>query len=50
MSDPTGFGLIIIGTELLTGKRRDGHLAFAIQALDKRGLELEHVIYLGDKP
>lgn len=43
-------GLIIIGSELLTGKRTDGHLARAIGALDKRQLELAWVEYLGDDP
>ena len=44
------FGLIIVGSELLTGKRQDGHLAFAIAAFAKRGLELCQVSYLGDEP
>ena len=43
-------GLIIIGTELMTGKRSDGHMAFAIDALRKRNLELDWVTYLGDHP
>lgn len=44
------FGLIVIGSELLTGKRKDGHLAFVIDALTRRGLELEWCTYLGDHP
>ncbi len=43
-------GLIIIGSELMTGKRRDGHMAFAIEALAKRHLELGWATYLGDDP
>ncbi len=50
MSETTGFGLLIIGSELLTGKRQDAHLDFAIGALSKRGLELDRVQYLGDDP
>ena len=50
MPETTGFALIIIGTELLTGKRRDGHLEFVIGALTKRGLELAEALYLGDDP
>lgn len=45
-----GFGLVIIGSELLSGKRRDGHFAFAVEALSRRGLELEWCQYLGDDP
>ena len=43
-------GLVIIGSELLTGKRTDGHLARAIEALGERQLELAWVEYLGDDP
>jgi molybdopterin-biosynthesis enzyme MoeA-like protein len=44
------FGLIIIGTELMTGKRRDRHLDHAIQTLGERGLELAWAHYVGDEP
>lgn len=43
-------GLIIIGSELLTGKRQDGHMAHAIEALAMRGLDLAWATYLGDAP
>jgi molybdopterin-biosynthesis enzyme MoeA-like protein len=43
-------GLIIIGTELLTGKRKDGHLGATIELLGRRGLELAWCQYLGDDP
>lgn len=46
----SGFGLIIIGSELLSGKRLDGHFAFAVEALGRRGLELDWCQYLGDDP
>lgn len=41
-------GLVIIGDELLTGKRADTHLPFAIEALKQRGLELAWVRMVGD--
>ncbi|MCP5151416.1 MAG: competence/damage-inducible protein A [Ectothiorhodospiraceae bacterium] len=44
------FGIVVIGSELLSGKRRDGHLAFTIEALARRGLELDWCHYLGDDP
>ncbi len=50
MSETTGFVLLIIGSELLTGKRHDAHLNFAIKALSQRALEIVQVLYLGDDP
>jgi molybdopterin-biosynthesis enzyme MoeA-like protein len=44
------FGAIIIGDELLVGKREDKHLGFLIGALAKRGLRLAWAQYLGDDP
>jgi molybdopterin-biosynthesis enzyme MoeA-like protein len=44
------FGAIIIGDEILSGKRKDGHLAKAIETLDARGLQLAWCHYLGDDP
>jgi molybdopterin-biosynthesis enzyme MoeA-like protein len=44
------FGALIIGDELLVGKRQDKHLAFLIEALAKRGLRLSWAHYLGDEP
>jgi len=45
-----GIGLTIIGTELLTGKRRDAHFEHAVAALADRGLEPAWCHYLGDQP
>lgn len=42
------FGLVIVGDELLSGKRRDSHLDFAIGALQSRGGELAWARYIGD--
>jgi molybdopterin-biosynthesis enzyme MoeA-like protein len=44
------FGLIIIGDEILSGKRQDQHLAKAIELLSTRGLALAWVRYVGDDP
>ena len=44
------FGLIIIGDEILSGKRADKHLARVIELLAARGLALSWVRYVGDEP
>jgi molybdopterin-biosynthesis enzyme MoeA-like protein len=44
------FGAIIIGDEILSGKRQDGHLARTIATLGSRGLQLAWCHYLGDDP
>lgn len=44
------FGLIIIGDEILSGRRQDQHLPFAIAALARRGLELAWCRILADEP
>jgi len=41
-------GILIIGDEILSGKRQDKHFAKAIEILGKRGLELDWAEYLGD--
>jgi molybdopterin-biosynthesis enzyme MoeA-like protein len=41
-------GLIIIGDEILSGKRQDGHFAKVRELLAARGLGLAWVRYLGD--
>jgi molybdopterin-biosynthesis enzyme MoeA-like protein len=43
------FGLIIIGDEILSGKRIDKHLPKMIEILAARGLQLDWAEYLGDK-
>jgi molybdopterin-biosynthesis enzyme MoeA-like protein len=42
------FGLIIVGDEILSGKRRDGHLPKVIELLGSRGLALAWARYVGD--
>ncbi len=44
------FGLIIIGDEILTGKRADKHLPKTIELLQQRGLQLAWAEYVGDAP
>jgi molybdopterin-biosynthesis enzyme MoeA-like protein len=44
------FGLIIIGDEILSGKRTDKHLPKVIELLSARGLGLSWVRYVGDDP
>jgi molybdopterin-biosynthesis enzyme MoeA-like protein len=43
-------GLIIIGDEILSGRRQDKHLTKAIELLNERGLALSWVRYVGDDP
>lgn len=43
-------GLIIVGDEILSGKRQDKHLTKVIELLSERGLHLAHADYVGDDP
>jgi len=44
------FGLIIVGDEILSGKRSDKHLPKVIELLGARGLQLDYAHYVGDDP
>ena len=44
------FGLIIIGDEIMSGKRADKHLPAVIERLHTRGLQLAYADYVGDAP
>lgn len=44
----TSFAIIIIGDEILSGKRSDKHLPKVIELLGARGLQLSHADYVGD--
>ena len=44
------FGLIVIGDEILSGKRADKHLPKFIELLNARGLPLAWAEYVGDAP
>ncbi|MBU6437827.1 MAG: competence/damage-inducible protein A [Betaproteobacteria bacterium] len=44
------FGLLIVGDEILSGRRQDKHLSKVIELLNARGLTLEYCEYVGDDP
>ena len=44
----THFAIIIIGDEILSGKRADKHLPKAIELLGARGMQLAYADYVGD--
>lgn len=46
----TTIGLIIVGDEILSGKRTDKHLPKVIELLSARGLDLSWAEYVGDAP
>ena len=43
-------GLVIIGDEILSGKRADKHMPKLIELLAARGLQLAWAEYVGDSP
>lgn len=43
-------GLIIVGDEILSGRRQDKHLAKSIELLAERGLKVSWARYVGDDP
>ncbi|MDH4191565.1 MAG: molybdopterin-binding protein [Betaproteobacteria bacterium] len=43
-------GALVIGDEILVGKRQDRHMSFLIGALARRGLRLDYCEILGDDP
>ena len=49
-NDGLKIGLLIIGDEVLSGKRQDKHLAQATRLLLPRGLSLQWVKIVGDEP
>ena len=46
----TTFGALVIGDEILSGRRQDAHLARVVAALSQRGLALSWARYVGDEP
>jgi molybdopterin-biosynthesis enzyme MoeA-like protein len=46
----SSFGLIIVGDEILSGKRQDKHLPKVIELLAARGIALDWAEYVGDSP
>ena len=49
-ASPPAFGLVIVGDEILSGKRADKHLPKVIELLAARGLQLAWAEYVGDSP
>ncbi|CAM3689265.1 competence/damage-inducible protein A [Polynucleobacter antarcticus] len=47
---PPRFGLIVIGDEILSGRRQDKHLSKLIELLNERGLSLSWAKYVADDP
>ena len=45
---PKNIGVVIVGDEILSGKRQDKHLAKLIELLAARGLALSWARYVGD--
>src|SRR3954463_10929703 len=46
----TNFGIVIVGDEILSGKRTDKHMPKVIELLSARGLQLSWADYVGDQP
>ena len=47
-AESRSLGALVIGDEILTGKRQDKHLAHVIDTLGRRGLTLNFAHYVGD--
>ena len=45
---PRSIGVVIVGDEILSGKRQDRHLSHAIETLGARGLSVDWASYAGD--
>ncbi|OON64167.1 competence/damage-inducible protein A [Massilia sp. KIM] len=45
-----GFGLIVVGDEILSGKRQDKHFSKVVELLAERGLHLSWAEFVGDDP
>ncbi len=50
MTTAKRFALIIVGDEILSGKRADKHMTKVIELLSERGLSLSRAEYVGDEP
>jgi molybdopterin-biosynthesis enzyme MoeA-like protein len=49
-AEPRAFGLVIVGDEILSGKRADKHMPKVIELLAARGLQLAWAECVGDAP
>ena len=50
MSEVTQFGVVVIGDEILCGKRTDKHLPHVIEVLQARGMQVAWSTAVGDHP
>jgi molybdopterin-biosynthesis enzyme MoeA-like protein len=50
LPEPPAVGLVIVGDEILSGKRADKHMPKVIELLSARGLQLHWADYVGDSP
>jgi molybdopterin-biosynthesis enzyme MoeA-like protein len=50
MTPSSEFGLVVVGDEILSGKRADKHMPRVIELLTARGLQLGWADYVGDSP
>jgi molybdopterin-biosynthesis enzyme MoeA-like protein len=48
--EPRAVGLVIVGDEILSGKRADKHMPKVIELLAARGMQLDWAEYVGDSP
>jgi molybdopterin-biosynthesis enzyme MoeA-like protein len=48
MGSKTHFGIVVVGDEILTGKRQDKHFPRMVELLGARGLELAWTRHVGD--
>src|SRR5688500_20338837 len=49
-AEPPAVGLVIVGDEILSGKRADKHMPKLIELLAARGMQLGWAEYVGDEP
>jgi nicotinamide-nucleotide amidase len=50
MSDPVRAGLVVTGTEVLTGRISDRNGPWLSERLAEQGLEVAHILVVGDRP
>jgi molybdopterin-biosynthesis enzyme MoeA-like protein len=48
MSDSMQFGMVVIGDEILCGKRTDKHMPYVIEVLQARGMQVAWSRVVGD--
>ena len=49
MDTKTRIGMVVVGDEILSGRREDKHFRYVVQLLQSRGLQLSWSQYLGDE-